>query len=135
MNFTSSPAGHDLYYKIVEQPIIDAICHLCSTVAPDTGMSVQTKATCDGPRLNVLVLHGIIDFAHERQTTIRHVRAFQRYAAGHRFAYQYVGHPVTDGLKSVPWDLVLFDATFLSWRWVRPRAAFERVKAGIFLAP
>src|SRR5215831_14876058 len=92
-------------------------------------MNEQINLNSNGPRLNVLVLHGIPDFAQERQTTIRHVRAFQRYSEGHRFAYQYIGHSVTDGLKSVPWDVVLLDATFLGWRWVRPRAVFERIKA------
>jgi len=81
------------------------------------------------PRLNILILHGVADFARERQTTVRHVRALARYAPGHRFAYQYVNHPVTDSLKLVPWDLVVFDATFLCWRWVQPRSLFERVKA------
>jgi hypothetical protein len=78
--------------------------------------------------LDVLVLHGVGEWARERPTTVRHVRAFECYTTGHRFVYQRVTDPVTEHLRSIPFDLVILDATFLGWRWVRPRAAFEALR-------
>lgn len=31
-------------------------------------------------------------------------------------------------MKSIPFDVVILDTTFLCWRWVRPREAFEDIK-------
>lgn len=84
----------------------------------------------DGPQepLSILVLHGVADLTRERLTTLRHLFAAQRYTHGHRFIYHYVGDPVTDILRSIPFDAVLLDTTFLCWRWLRPREAFFRLR-------
>jgi len=79
-------------------------------------------------RFDILILHGIADLARERQTTVRHLFALEKYSVGHRFAYHYIGDPVTDALRSIPFDIVVLDVTFLCCRWARPRSAFTEVK-------
>lgn len=80
-------------------------------------------------RLNILILHAIDDFARIRQSTLRHILALQRYAPQHRYYYQNIRAHATPHLQAIPFDLIVLDASFLCWRWVRPRHHFEEAKA------
>jgi hypothetical protein len=79
-------------------------------------------------RLDILVLHAIPDLSRERRTSIRHLFALQRYSRNNRFVYHCLEDPITDALRSIPFAAVVFDCTFLCWRWVRPRAAFTELR-------
>jgi len=79
-------------------------------------------------RLDILVLHGIRDLSRERQTSINHLFALERYTSGHRFVYHFIADQTTDALKSIPFDVIVLDVTFLCWRWGRPRELFDAVR-------
>jgi predicted RNase H-like nuclease (RuvC/YqgF family) len=78
---------------------------------------------------NILILHAIDDFEQERNTSVGYVTALERYTSGHRFVYHHVNHEVTEELRSIAFDIVWLDVTFLCWRWVRPREEFDRIRA------
>ena len=65
----------------------------------------------------------------ERLTSLKHLFSLQRYSTNCRFLFHYIEDPISDALRSIPFDAVILDATFLCWRWVRPRQLFLDVKA------
>lgn len=79
-------------------------------------------------RYNVLILHGIDDFGRERSTSVRHALSIENYSSGHRFIYHHISHDVSDELRSIAFDIIVLDVTFLCWRWIRPREAFFQIR-------
>lgn len=80
-------------------------------------------------KLKILVLHAIRDLTSERLTTLKNLFMFQKYNDQSLFVYHYISDEISDEIKTIPFDVVVLDTTFLCWRWVRPREAFEDIKA------
>jgi glycosyltransferase involved in cell wall biosynthesis len=78
-----------------------------------------------GETLNVFVLHGLGAYRSGVQKTIRdHALSFRRYAPRHRYYYHDIRDPVSEALKDVRFQVVLFDTTALNIRTYRPRGLF-----------
>ncbi|MCC7381513.1 MAG: hypothetical protein IT384_06760 [Deltaproteobacteria bacterium] len=77
--------------------------------------------------LNIGVFHELGDFSGARNTSVNHCRYLEKYTSGHRFLYHHGADPVTRALRSIRFDAIIFDASFLCWRWVRPRSFFEQL--------
>lgn len=85
--------------------------------------------------LKVLVLHNLESLHGARRSALDHLTAFRRNAPEHEFHFRSVSWPVTDNLKSQPWDAVIFTSTALGIVTYRPRELFaERRQAWQFLA-
>jgi hypothetical protein len=80
-------------------------------------------------KMNVMVIHAIDQFAQSRPTTLRNLWALEKYCDGARFYYHYFEDAISDALRSIPFDVVILDTTFLCMRWARPRSFFDGVKA------
>lgn len=81
----------------------------------------------DTGRLNVLVLHALGDLTRTRKTSLNHLTFLSRYEPDHNYLYHDLHAPVTDALRSIRFHAVLFDTTFLCWRYARPRSLFEEM--------
>jgi hypothetical protein len=78
--------------------------------------------------LNIGIFHALGDFSQARRTSIHHCKYLQRYQPRHNYLYHDVRDPVTAALRSIELDAVIFDVTFLCYRWARPRSIFDQVK-------
>jgi hypothetical protein len=78
--------------------------------------------------LNVLVIHDLGDLSRARRTSVLHATFLQRYQPQHNYLFHDCRDPVTPALRAIRFHAVLFDVTFLCWRWVRPRARFEQLR-------
>lgn len=75
-------------------------------------------------KLNIFVLHYMGDFSSARKTSIDHALCFERYGGDHNFYYHDVFAPISEELKTFPFDAVIFDTTALCIRYFRPRSLF-----------
>jgi hypothetical protein len=80
------------------------------------------------PRLNIMVIHAIDRFERSRPTTLRNFWALAKYCDEARFYYHYFDDAISTSLRSIPFDVIILDTTFLCLRWARPRSFFDNVK-------
>ncbi len=79
------------------------------------------------PRLKIGVFHALGDFSNVRKTSLNHCKYLERYQPDHDYFYHHIGDPVTPALTRMRFDAILFDVTFLCYRWVRPRTRFDEI--------
>jgi hypothetical protein len=77
--------------------------------------------------LTIGIFHALGDFTAARRTSILHATFLERYLPRHTYVYHDLRAPVTGALKKIRFDVVIFDVTFLCYRWVRPRAIFDEI--------
>lgn len=68
------------------------------------------------------------DMSRARKTSVNHARFLADYQPGHDYVFHDCHAPVTPELRSIRFDAVLLDATFLCMRYLRPRSEFEVVR-------
>jgi hypothetical protein len=76
----------------------------------------------------ILVLHNIEDLSRARRSTLDHIYCFERYAPQHNYVYHRSMLPVTDALRTTPWDAVIFESTSLGIVTLRPRSRFQHLR-------
>jgi hypothetical protein len=76
----------------------------------------------------ILVLHNIEDLSKARRSTLDHIYCFERYAPQHNYVYHRSMLPVTDALRTTPWDAVIFESTSLGIVTLRPRSRFQHLR-------
>jgi hypothetical protein len=76
-----------------------------------------------------MVIHAIDQITQSRPTTLRNLWALEKYCDQARFYYHYFEDVISASLRSIPFDVIILDTTFLCLRWARPRSYFDDVKA------
>lgn len=79
-------------------------------------------------RLAILVLHAMGDMSRARRTSVNHARFLADHQPGHDYVFHDCHAPVPPELRSIRFDAVLLDTTFLCMRYLRPRSAFEAIR-------
>lgn len=77
---------------------------------------------------NILVVHNVEDLARARRSTLDHIYCFERYAPQHNYVYHRSMLPVTEALRTTPWDAVIFESTSLGIVTLRPRSRFQHLR-------
>jgi hypothetical protein len=78
--------------------------------------------------LTIGVFHALGDFKDARRTSVHHATFLERYEPANVYVYHDARDPVTPALRSIRFDAILLDVTFLCYRWSRPRGLFEALK-------
>ena len=85
--------------------------------------------------MRILVLHNIESISRARCSQINGIVAFERYAPEHDYLYHRIVLPVTETIRNVPWDAIIFESTALGICTFRPRELFfEQKRKWSFLA-
>jgi len=87
----------------------------------------MTRSQAPRPR-NILVVHNVENLGSARRSTLDHIYCFERYAPEHNYVYHRSMLPVTEELRSTPWDAVIFESTSLGIVTLRPRSRFQHLR-------
>lgn len=74
--------------------------------------------------MKVLILHGIDDPARIRRTTLNRSFCMPKHRPAHDYTFHAIHHE-PGALATQRFDAILLDATFLGYRWLRPRPLFD----------
>lgn len=79
--------------------------------------------------LRVLVLHGIANMNADGQRAIlTQLRAFEKYSPSCLFKYQFALADLPEDCSKSSFDVIIFDVTFLCYRWAMPRREVRRIE-------